>query len=125
MSLPCDAGLQGIQNKKLCSPIICKKFENQEIPQSDEFNRKQKIFSKNLKNKHGLSQELRQVKLVSEMSSVMEEFDCSSKENIDVIFNYDPKTLPTYQTTKVQGATSQTIGTGFVTAIDTYTYDNE
>jgi hypothetical protein len=67
-------------------------------------------------------------------SSVLEEFDC--KENVDInaiSFNimrphmiFDTcQGLPTYQTTKVQGGatTTQTIGTGFVTAIDTFTYE--
>jgi hypothetical protein len=51
--MPCEAGLLKIRNKKLCSPIICKTIDNEEIPQSDElqFGRKQKIYEKNLKNK--------------------------------------------------------------------------
>jgi hypothetical protein len=68
-------------------------------------------------------------------SSVLEEYE--DKENVDInaiSFNlmrpnmmFDTcQGLPTYQTTKAHGATTtQTIGTGFVTAIDTFTYDNE
>jgi hypothetical protein len=115
-------------------------MENEEIPYSDEqpFGRKQKIYKKNLKNKQNFSIDLRKltenVEAINE-SSVLEEYE--DKENVDInaiSFNlmrpqmiYETcQGLPTYQTTKAQGGatTTQTIGTGFVTAIDTYTYED-
>ena len=32
LSMPCEAGLLKIRNKKLCSPITCKTMDNEEIP---------------------------------------------------------------------------------------------
>ena len=131
--MPCEAGLLKIRNKKLCSPITCKTIENDDVLQSDElqFGRKQKIYEKNLKNKQNLSMDLRAIN----ESSVLEEYE--DKENVDInaisfnlmrpqIIYETSQGLPTYQTTKAQGGatTTQTIGTGFVTAIDTYTYED-
>lgn len=116
--MPCDAGILKIRNKKLCSPITMKTFENDEIPQSDEqiFGRKQKIFEKNLKNKKTFSIDLRKfTEAIINESSVLEEFE--DKENVDInaiSFNLMRPTmifdtcqgLPTYQTTKAHGATT-------------------
>ena len=49
-SMPCNqlAGIQKIRDKKLCSPIILKKFENEEVPQQmtdDQNNRAITIIS--------------------------------------------------------------------------------
>ena len=53
-SMPCNqlAGVQKIRNKKLCSPIILKKFENEEVPQqmTDDQNNKAITIISDLKH---------------------------------------------------------------------------